>query len=308
MDIHRMKCFLRLAEELSFSRAAEKQCMAQSTMSQQIQNMEEELGTRVFIRNNRKVTLTPAGEFLQREFSRLIKNYEGIVHEARRISGTGENQLTIGYHGPFDWIFLNPIFQSFKSTQSQVRLSVSMENWGDIVNKIVTGEIDIGFLAGSELEGNSLVESCFLYRDYICFALHKSHPLAGRSILRAQDIEKEALAMVDTSIGKKSIKMIHQRLIQADIDIRKGPLMKNFESCMAMVSTGNAISPMPRSFKQNNLKEVVFIDYESPDAYVDFHMAWRNENKNKALTHFIENVKSTYIDADMKTSADNRIP
>ena len=294
MDIHRMKCFLRLAEELHFTRAAEKQCMAQSTMSQQIRNLEQDLGVPLLVRNNRKVKLTPAGEYVQKEFRRLLESYDAVVHETRRIAGHGQNQLAIGYHGPFNWIFLTAIFQSFKSAHPQIHLSLMMENWGDIISKILKKDMDIGFLEGAEKDDNDQIESTFLARDYICFALHESHPLANRPILHSEDIKGEALVMVDISIGRKSIEMIHQRLIQSGIDIRKGSLMKNFESCMAMVSTGVAISPMPRSFKQVNQTEIVFIDYDSTDAFVDIYMAWLKGNNNNTLHQFIKNVKKTF--------------
>ena len=100
--------------------------------------------------------------------------------------------------------------------------------------------------------------------------------------------------MVDTNIGRRSIEMIHQRLIQSGIDIRKGILMKNFESCMAMVSTGEAIAPMPRSFRQENQSEIVYIDYDSTEAFVDIHMAWLIDNKNAVLGRFIDFLERTF--------------
>ena len=296
MDTHRMKCFLRLAEELHFSRAAEKQCMAQSTMSQQIHNLEEELRTKLFVRNNRKVQLTAAGEYLKEEFTRLLDSYEAVTKEARRIDGHGINNLAIGYHGPFNWLFLTSIFLTFKASHPEIRFTLMMENWGEIPGKIMTKEIDLGFVESSEIDDDNLhIQSSFLARDYICFALHKSHPLAGRTLLREEDIRKESLAMVDLSIGKRSIGQIHQRLIQGGIDIRKGQLMKNFESIMAMVATGVAISPMPRSFKQSYQDDIVFIDYDSTDAYVDISMAWLKDNKSQALLSFVEHLKTTVI-------------
>ena len=291
MDIHRMKCFLRLAEELHFSRAAEKQCMAQSTMSQQIQNLEEELNVRLFIRNNRKVQLTAAGEYLKEAFSALLNQYEAVVHEVQNIAEQSENRLSIGYHGPFNWLFPHPMFKEFKMAHPDIELSLMLENWGDIPAKLLKKEIDIGFLERAELENYGSIESCFLYRDNICFAVHKSHPLAKKKILKEADIKNEAIVMVDISIGRKSIEVIHERLINGGIDIRKGRLMTKFESCMAMVSSGNAISPMPRSFKQDKRNEILYIDYENPDVYVDFYVAWQKDNSSLALEKFLRYIK-----------------
>ncbi len=292
MDTHRMKCFLSLAEELHFSKAAEKQCLAQSSMSQQIQNLEEELGVKLFIRNNRKVLLTTAGEYLQKEFTRLLENYEAVTNEVRKIDGQRKNNLNIGYHGPFNWKFLNSILQTFRPAHPQIRLSLMMENWGEIISKLITKEIDAGFIEGAELDENKQIAKSFLMRDYVCFALHRSHPLAGRSILNSRDIINEPLVMVDTAIGKKSIEKIHQRLIKGGIDLYKGSLMKNFESCMAMVASGVAISPMPRSFKQTDQSEIVFIDYDSEDAFVEIYAVWLKDNHSPALTNFIEHLAS----------------
>ncbi len=292
MDTHRMRCFLSLAEELHFSKAAEKQCLAQSSMSQQIQNLEEELGVKLFIRNNRKVLLTTAGEYLQKEFTRLLENYEAVTNEVRKIDGQRKNNLNIGYHGPFNWKFLNTILQTYRPAHPQIRLSLMMENWGEIISKLITKEIDAAFIEGAELDDNKQIEKAFLMRDYVCFALHRSHPLAGRSMLSSKDIRNEPLVMVDTAIGKKSIEKIHQRLIKGGIDLYEGSLMKNFESCMAMVASGVAISPMPRSFKQTDQSEIVFIDYDSEDAFVEIYAVWLKDNHSPALTNFIEHLAS----------------
>ena len=185
-------------------------------MSQQIQNLEDELEAQLFVRNKRKVQLTPAGEYLKEEFIRLLDSYEAVKKETRRIAGHGSNNLAIGYHGPFNWMFLTSIFLTFKAAHPEIRFTLMMENWGEIPGKIVTKDMDLGFVESSEIdEDNQLIESSYLSRDYICFALHKSHPLANRPILREEDIKKESLAMVDLSIGKRSIGMIHQRLIQS---------------------------------------------------------------------------------------------
>ena len=293
MDIHRMKCFLCLAEELHFTRAARKQCMAQSTMSHQIHNMEEELGVQLFQRNNKTVVLTQAGEFLKGEFIRLLEEYDAVVSEAKRIDLQAVNSLTIGYHGPFNWMVSHPLFGNFKAGYPEIELSLSLENWGDIPSKLQSGEIGVGFIEGAELEEQRNLDSRFLYRDYICFAVPGTHPLASKKVLRAEDIKDEPMVMVDLSIGRKSINAIHQRLIKGGINILKGKLLNKFENCMAMVSAGTAISPMPQSFKQNFWSDIVYIDYENTEAYVDIYMAWIRGNNSPALQKFVQFASET---------------
>lgn len=293
MDIHRIRCFLSLAELMNFTRAAEKQCITQSSMSQQIQGLENEIGVQLFVRNKRNVMLTPAGEFLKQEFLELIEKYEVVLAQTRRIANRENNHLSICYHGPPNWAFLLPIIQKFQKENEDFQLELSVENWGEMPNGLITRQFDVAFVEGAEIVHNNQIESFYLYRDYTCFAMHTSHPLARKTKLTEEDIKGEQIVMVDQHVGAKSMHGVHERLFRSGVDMSKVTLVKKFENCMAMVSSGMAIVPMPRSFREPDQSKIVYIDYDRKETYTDIYIAWLKCNTTPSLFAFIEFIKDS---------------
>ncbi|GIZ07998.1 LysR family transcriptional regulator [Flavobacterium sp. UMI-01] len=97
MELRHLKYFLKLAEELSFVRAADKLCISQPPLSRQIKELETELGATLFVRNNKRVALTDAGKYYQNEIQELIQNLERINTTTQKISNNQSGEFRIAY-------------------------------------------------------------------------------------------------------------------------------------------------------------------------------------------------------------------
>src|SRR5438552_12391586 len=96
MDLRLLTSFLAVARERSFSRAARKIHLAQPTVSQQIQELERELGTRLFLRRAKQVTLTEAGRILEPRAARVLAAAEDARHAVQDLEGLTRGSLLIG--------------------------------------------------------------------------------------------------------------------------------------------------------------------------------------------------------------------
>src|SRR5256714_11218762 len=97
IELRQLRYFMRLAEELSFSRAAKKANISQSSMTEQLQRLEDVLGVRLVDRNRRNVRLTPAGEVLQQQTRALLEQVETLAEKTRNAGGIFRERLRIGY-------------------------------------------------------------------------------------------------------------------------------------------------------------------------------------------------------------------
>lgn len=97
MELRHLKYFLKLAEELSFVRAAEKLYISQPPLSRQIKELETELGAILFERNNKRVILTDPGKFYEKEIRELLKNLERINIQTKKISKNQSGEFRIAY-------------------------------------------------------------------------------------------------------------------------------------------------------------------------------------------------------------------
>jgi DNA-binding transcriptional LysR family regulator len=97
MELRHLKYFLAVAEELNFTKAAEKLFISQPPLSRQIIELEEEIQAKLFIRNNKKVALTEAGEYFEKEVQNLFKDLERISVKTKKIAENVSGEFRIAY-------------------------------------------------------------------------------------------------------------------------------------------------------------------------------------------------------------------
>src|SRR5215813_13499816 len=114
MDLRHLRYFIAVAEELHFGRAADKLCIAQPPLSQQIQQLERELGFLLFNRNNRRVELTPAGQMFLDEARETLAGLERATHFGRRIARGEEGWIGIGFVESATYSFLPYVLSRFR--------------------------------------------------------------------------------------------------------------------------------------------------------------------------------------------------
>jgi len=99
IELRHFKYFLEVAEELHFRKAAEKLFITQPGLSRQIQQLEEELDVKLFVRNKRNVALTAPGKYLQQELKGVINNLDFIVKQLKMIEAGDDGEVRIGFVG-----------------------------------------------------------------------------------------------------------------------------------------------------------------------------------------------------------------
>jgi len=127
MSIQRLPIFLSAAEHLNFTKAAEEHHISQTAVSQQIKQLEKELGFQLFVRGKRGVTLTPAGIEYYRQCKKLMVQYETAVAKGQKVAGGNDKSLTIGYAGAYElWNvtrLIRQFYQAYPETQIDLRFA-----------------------------------------------------------------------------------------------------------------------------------------------------------------------------------------
>ncbi|GAA5618337.1 LysR substrate-binding domain-containing protein [Brucella anthropi] len=178
MDLRHLRYFLTLAEELHFSRAAERLNIAAPTLTVQIQEIERRLGTKLFFRTKRSVAITPAGEVFLKE-ARLVLDQFNKAESVGRRAGRGEiGRIEIGYVGSAAYAgALQMQISRFSHDWPQVELHSREFPMEDLPKLIEGGHLDIGFVRMPMTLPPSL-GAYVLLRDYFCLALPSDHRLA----------------------------------------------------------------------------------------------------------------------------------
>ena len=97
MELRHLRYFVAVAEELNFTKAAQRMCTVQPSLSQQIKDLEQEVGVQLLIRSNRKVELTEEGKAFLKEALLSLEHAEKAIQDARKIANLNKDQLNIGF-------------------------------------------------------------------------------------------------------------------------------------------------------------------------------------------------------------------
>ncbi len=187
LDSRLLKYFVAVAEELSFSRAAQRLHISQPPLSYAIKQLEETLGTVLLTRSSRHVALTPAGSALYREALFLLQRNADVIKLIQRIDSGLHGQIKIGFVGSMLYRGLPDMLKRCKASYPDVEHVLLELNSAEQIELIERGGLDIGFIHANPVSAR--IAGIDLLAEPFSICLPTTHPLASkRSLVAAVDV------------------------------------------------------------------------------------------------------------------------
>jgi DNA-binding transcriptional LysR family regulator len=195
MQLHQLTYAIAVAEDHSFTRAADRLRLAQPSLSRQIRLLERELGVQLFNRGpgQGSVTLTADGDALLPFIRRVLSDVEATGAEARALSGMGAGRLSVGATPSLITSVLAPALVEFHDSHPGIDLLVVEAGSHQLVPQLATGEVDIALVV--EPVNDAAVRTTALFDDPLVLAVAPGHPLAERRRVRVRDLDALPLVM-----------------------------------------------------------------------------------------------------------------
>ncbi|WP_158837717.1 LysR substrate-binding domain-containing protein [Polaribacter sp. L3A8] len=287
MTIQQIKYFLTLSNELHFWKTSEKMFISQSSLSRQIQALENELGIQLFERDKRNVKLTDAGKFLQKKWTTTIKELDQVHRQAKKIDEGVAGFVSISYPGSIAFKFLPNFLEIINSNLPDLKLELIEPTDKTHEKLLLNYDTDIAFSRDSIKNIN--ISTHKLSSEPICLVVPKNHWLTKESLDNLKELKDE----------KFIIAGLHQTTFFAS-------LLRNFfdtygfepktiiESdfggmILNLVSRGLGISILPLSYKHGEFQNVRFIELHEK---IDLFVNWRKNDPNKTINTIIDLTKS----------------
>lgn len=191
MELQQLRYAVAIAEEQSFTRAAERCFVVQSALSRQIKSLESELGVRLFARTSRKVEATPAGEAFVEQARLCLRAAERAKVAAAAAHGDIRGALTIGVIPTVTAVDIAAVLGAFRRSYPEVGVHVRTGSSDEFLRRIAVGELDVGFLGLAEGVTPQGVQTRELSRERLVAVLAEGHRLAERRRLRLEDLADE---------------------------------------------------------------------------------------------------------------------
>lgn len=182
---------MAIAEEQSFTRAAQRCFVVQSALSRQIKSLESELGVRLFARTSRKVKVTPAGEAFVKQARLCLQAAERAKASAAAAHGQIRGSLTIGVIPTVTAVDIAAVLGAFRRSYPEVGVHVRTGGSDEFLRRIAAGQLDVGVLGLAEGVTPRGVQTRELSQERLVAVLSEGHRLAGRRRLRLKDLADE---------------------------------------------------------------------------------------------------------------------
>lgn len=193
MEIRQLKYFLKAAETLNFSEASRKLFITQSTLSQQISHLEQEIGLMLFERNSHEVFLTEAGRELQIYAQRTVNASEACMDRMNDLKQMLTGELNIGVTYSFSNI-MSETLVSFLRAYPNVRLNILYKSMQELMEDLCRRRLDL-VLAFKPLKEDKNVDSRTLFCNRLAAIVNRQHPLARLSSVRLADLQRYDLVL-----------------------------------------------------------------------------------------------------------------
>lgn len=244
MELRHIRYFVAVAEELHFRRAAERLNVSQPPLSQQIRQLEEELGVALFHRNRRGVSLTPAGRRFLPRARRILSDVDIALLLTKRDSA---QTFTVGFVSSATSL-MAPILRNFRGAHPDIDLRLvegSTSQQGDMLR---SGEIDVGFLR-PPVPGRG-VNTEILVQERLALILADDHPLAGRPHLKLADMARERFVLFPRPLGPGLFDSIIVACRKAGFSPEIDQIGDSMLTILGLVAAGQGVSLVPSSLKR----------------------------------------------------------
>lgn len=186
MDLRQLRYAVTLAETLSFTRAAERQHITQSTFSEQIARLEREVGARLFERSSRRVALTPAGAVFVERAARVLAEMDATAAEVREIHRGATGSLRVGVFAEGAGELTPLIVEQFRRAAPDVGVSFVELDVPSQVTALVDREVDVAIVRPPIVDDRLVIEE--LFHEPRAAALPDGHPLSDEATLSVADL------------------------------------------------------------------------------------------------------------------------
>lgn len=239
MEIRHLRCFLAVAEELHFARAAERLHIEQSPMSRAIKELEEELGVMLFARTTRSTRLTRAGKLFLEHVPRIFASL-GQARDSVRAAANGfHGQLRIALSDGITPSRLPTLLAQCRLDEPEVDIRLFEVPLSQQIKGLNDDLYDVGFAQSDEVGDGILAEP--VWRDPLMVAVPARHPILSHKRIPLEEVLRYPLVMCDPTVYEGHARQVARVLRAVDIEPLVAEQVTSFDLMMALVSAGFAL-------------------------------------------------------------------
>jgi len=286
MELRHLRYFQAVAEELSFSRAAQRLRVAQPALSRSIKQLEQSLGAEVLERTRHRVRLTPAGAVLLREIALLLQQVEESMKRVRRTAAGEEGELRLGYIGPPTQPFLGRLLREYRKRYPLVSIHLEERTPERVWEMVAKGRLSAA-LTRPVLAHEALgLRTILLREEKLGVVVPARHPLARRRFIPWTALAREPLIVLARREGMGLHDAVIAGCRQAGVTPRLAHTPSLIGTVMSYVEAGAGIGVVTESVAAP-IPDLHFVLLK-PLQRVPLVFVWQEDNDSPPVQRFRE--------------------
>lgn len=291
MELRHLRYFVAVAEEKHFTRAAERLGIGQPPLSQQIQQLERELGARLFQRLSRGVELTEVGEIFLVDARLTLEAAARAGENARRAARGELGALHIGFTVSASFHpFVPQVILRFRESHPEVTLTLREDNSSGLLTSVQDGQLDLAIVRppariheGLEIEA--------LFNEHMLIVLSASHPLSGHASLTLAELAQEDFVLYARQTGPGVFDAIVSACRQAGFSPHVTQEAPQMSSTINLVAAGLGVSIVPAAIRSFRAAGVRYIPISGIAPYAPLSLAYRRFEHAPAVLRFLDALR-----------------
>jgi DNA-binding transcriptional LysR family regulator len=290
MDDVKLKYFLSVAKYLNFTEAAKDHYMTQPAISRQISELERDLGTKLFHRSTRTVTLTKSGELFLEDAKRILSLAENARERILLADSTEDLELKIIYLASPTRTFLPELVRQFHINHPQVSIDLHSKTAQEIADDIKNPTADIYFSMSSDLKQHKSMITRNLFTDTFCFVCRNDHPCLNGSSIDPEKIASEPFLMFQAETAAYMNRQILKVCRELNFIPKYTKTYNSMDDVILATECGLGISILPyktRFYAPESIS-CIPINHQTPGSTIG--IAWIPDSDNPAISWFLDQL------------------
>lgn len=281
-DLGQLRCFVAVADELHFGRAAIRLNMTQPPLSRQIQILERILDVKLLERSSRSVKLTPAGQSFLPEARHILGLAESSALLVKRVARGRAGSLKVGFTAASAYSYLPSLVAACRSELPDVALSLKEMVSGDQLKRLLSGEIDIGLMRPPMPPVG--LGSFRVMAEPMLAALPRNHPRAKQTSVKLEQLAGDPFIMYAPYEARYFHDLVVEILARRGLSPNHGQYLAQIHSILALVHAGVGVAIVPEAADNLQFRDVLLrpIALQKP-VLAELFMVWREQSTNPAI-------------------------
>ncbi|MEA2776417.1 MAG: LysR family transcriptional regulator, hca operon transcriptional activator [Acetobacteraceae bacterium] len=305
MELRHLRYFVAIAEEGSFTQAAEKRLhTAQPSLSRQIRDLEATLGLQLIIRNPRGMELTPAGQVFLDHARTILAQVETAIDAARRVAGPAKASFTVGFLTGHEIGWLPKVLEILREELERTELIIHSASSPDLMQALIHRTMDVAFLRPdrtvAELEFRHLVE------EDLFALLPAGHRLVKCKAIRAEDLRGETFISFSATYSPVLRHVIDDYLMRSGVHLTPAHEAETLPMVISLALSTGGVTFLPGYMERLLPPSVVARPLRGKPPTIPLTLGYSKSNGSPLLAHFLAKADGLVADTPtrLRTSAE----